>query len=162
VVPHRGSVDAVEAAGARAAQRAVVAAGKVALAAAPLVLELQDEPSFTAGHVPWGVGAPLADRLPGTVVVPVAELGPDPVAVLDDHPDRPVVVAVRGVRRRAWQAEVVAAVRAIRPDVIVVDHELPADPVVLGEHYVLAFGAARVTAETVADLLAGSRLEHSG
>jgi beta-N-acetylhexosaminidase len=162
VVPHRGSVDAVEAAGARAAQRAVVAAGKVALAAAPLVLELQDEPSFAAGHVPWGVGAPLADRLPGTVVVPVAEFGPDPVAVLDDHPDRPVVVAVRGVRRRAWQAEVVSAVRAIRPDVIVVDHELPADPVVLGEHYVLAFGAARVTAETVADLLAGSRLEHSG
>jgi beta-N-acetylhexosaminidase len=160
--PHRDSANAGEAAGARAAQRAVVAAGDVALEDPPVVLELQDEPSLAAGQVPWGVGAPLAERLPGTIVVPVAESGPDPVTVLADHPDRPVVIAVRGVRRRAWQADVVAAVRAIRPDVIVVDHELPADPAVLGEHYVLAFGAARVTAETVADLLASPRLEHSG
>ena len=43
----------------------------------------------------------------------------------------------------------------MRPEVVVVDHELPAEPDVLGEHHVLAFGAARVTAETVADLLAG-------
>src|SRR5215207_1325685 len=122
------SADGGGTAGARAAQRAVVAVGDVTLDAAPVVLELQDEPSIAAGHVPWGVGAPLADRLPGTVVVPVTESGPDPVAVLADHPDRPVIVAVRGVRRRAWQADVVAAVRALRPDLIVVDHELPADP----------------------------------
>jgi beta-N-acetylhexosaminidase len=160
--PHHGSADAGEAAGARAAQRAVVAVGEVNVDAPPLVLELQDQPSIAAGQVPWGVGAPLAERMPGTVVVPVAESGPDPVAVLAEHPDRPVIVAVRGVRRRAWQADVVATIRAIRPDLIVVDHELPADPVVLGEHYVLAFGAARVTAETVADLLANQRLEHSG
>src|SRR5215207_1689273 len=122
------SADGGGTAGARAAQRAVVAVGDVTLDAPPVVLELQDEPSIAAGHVPWGVGAPLADRLPGTVVVPVTESGPDPVAVLADHPDRPVIVAVRGVRRRAWQADVVAAVRALRPDLIVVDHELPADP----------------------------------
>jgi beta-N-acetylhexosaminidase len=36
----------------------------------------------------------------------------------------------------------------------VVDHDLPADPTVLGHRYVLAFGAARVTAEAAADLLA--------
>ena len=36
-------------------------------------------------------------------------------------------------------------VRAVRPEVVVVDHELPAEADVLGEHYVLAFGAARVT-----------------
>jgi beta-N-acetylhexosaminidase len=160
--PVDGSADARGSVGALAAQRAVVAVGHVAVDAPPLVLELQDEPSLAAGQVPWGVGGPLAERLPGTVVVPVAESGPDPVAVLAGHPDRPVVVAVRGVRRRAWQADLVAAVRAIRPDVIVVDHELPADPAVLGDHYVLAFGAARVTAETVADLLVSRRLEHLG
>jgi beta-N-acetylhexosaminidase len=120
------------------------------------VLELQDESSTAAGLVPWGVGAPLAERLPGTVVVPVTRFGPDPVDVVLDHPGRSVVVSVRGVRRRAWQADVVAAVRAVRPEVVVVDHELPAGPDVLGEHYVLAFGAARVTAETVADLMAGT------
>ena len=161
-VPPRGFADAGGAAGTRAAQRAVVAVGDLNVDAPPLVLELQDEPSIAAGQVPWGVGAPLSERMPGTVVVPVAESGPDPVVLLADHPHRPVIVAVRGVRRRAWQADVVAAVRAIRPDLIVVDHELPADPIVLGEHYVLAFGAARVTAEAVADLLANQRLEHSG
>ena len=160
--PVHGSADVGGSAGVRAARRAVVAVGDITVDAPPLVLELQDEPSIAAGHIPWGVGAPLADRLPGTVVVPVTQSGPDPVAVLADHPDRPVVVAVRGVRRRAWQAEFVATIRAIRPGVIVVDHELPADPAVLGEHYVLAFGAARVTAETVADVLASQRLEHSG
>jgi beta-N-acetylhexosaminidase len=155
VSPAGYSADGGGAVGARAAQRAVVAVGDVAVAGPPLVLELQDEPSIAAGQIPWGVGGPLTERLPGTVVVAVAESGPDPVAVLSEHPDRPVIVAVRGARRRAWQADVVAAIRALRHDLIVVDHELPADPAVLGDHYVLAFGAARVTADTVADLVVG-------
>ncbi|MGH8825597.1 MAG: glycoside hydrolase family 3 protein [Jiangellaceae bacterium] len=140
--------------GVRAARRAVVAVGDVALEAAPVVLELQDEPSVAAGDVPWGIGAPLARRLPGTVIVPLHESGPVPASVLAAHDGRPVVVSVRGVRRRAWQAATVAAIREIRPDVVVVDHDLPADPGVLGQRYVLAFGAARVTAEAAADLLA--------
>ena len=140
--------------GVEAARRAVVAVGNVALAAAPVVIELHDEPSVAAGDVPWGIGGPLAQRLPGTVVVRLTRSGPSPASVLADHDGRPVVVSVRGVRRRAWQAAVVAAVREIRPDVVVVDHDLPADPTVLGQRYVLAFGAARVTAEAAADLLA--------
>ena len=155
VAPDGRPAAAVRSVGERAARRAVVIRGRVVVACPPVVLELQDEPSMSAGPVPWGVGAPLAERLPGTVVVPITRSGPDPVGVALDHPGRSVVVSVRGVRRRAWQADVVAAVRAVRPEVVVVDHELPAEPDVLGEHYVLAFGAARVTAETVADLLAG-------
>ena len=145
-----------EPAGVQAARRALVAVGDVTLAAAPVVLELHDEPSVAAGDVPWGIGAPLARRLPGTVVVRLHQSGPGPSAVLTGHEDRPVVVSVRGVRRRAWQAAVVAAIREIRPDLVVVDHDLPADPIVLGQRYVLAFGAARVTAEAAADLLAGT------
>jgi len=144
-----------EPAGVRAARRAVVAVGDVSLRRAPVVVELQDEPSFAAGEVPWGVGRPLVERLPGTVVVPVFESGPEPETVLAGHGDRPVVVSVRGVRRRSWQARAVAAIRQLRPDVVVVDHDLPADSSVLGERYVLAYGAARVTAEAAADLLAG-------
>jgi beta-N-acetylhexosaminidase len=140
----------------RAARRAVRARGPVTLTAAPVVLELQDEPSIAAGLVPWGVGRPLAERLPGTTVVDVTAEGPDVAVLLADHPGRPVVVGVRGVRRRAWQAEVVRAVRDLRPDAVVVDHELPSAPEVLGERYVLAYGAALGSAEAAADLLAGT------
>ena len=140
--------------GVEAARRAVVAVGDVALGAAPVVIELHDEPSVAAGDVPWGIGGPLARRLPGTVVVRLNRTGPDPASVLAEHDGRPVVVSVRGVRRRAWQAAVVAAIRETHPDLVVVDHDLPADPTVLGHRYVLAFGAARVTAEAAADLLA--------
>jgi beta-N-acetylhexosaminidase len=144
--------DVSEPAEVRAARRAVVARGDVTLRSAPLVLELQDDPSLAAGHVPWGVGRPLADRMPGTVVVRVHESGPPAQSVLARHPRRPVVVAVRGVRRLPWQLRVVTEIRAIRPDAIIVDHEL-SDPAQFAEPYVLTYGASRVTAEAAADLL---------
>ena len=151
VAEPNGQVDVVPA-GVRAARRAVTARGVTPLASAPLVLELQDEPSLAAGFVPWGVGAPLAARMPGTVVVPVHETGPSLPAVLARNADRPVVVAVRGVRRRRWQLAAVATIRELRPDAVVVDHEL-SEPGQFAAPYVLAYGAARVTAEAVADLL---------
>jgi beta-N-acetylhexosaminidase len=139
----------------RAARRAVVARGDVVLRSAPLVLELQAAPSLAAGHVPWGIGTPLAERLPGTIVVPLYNPGPRVRAVLARHPDRPVVVAVRGVRRLPWQLTVVEDVRTVRPDAVIVDHEL-SDPAQFDEPYVLTYGASRVTAEAAADLLAPS------
>jgi beta-N-acetylhexosaminidase len=142
-----------EPAAVRAARRAVVARGDVRLPEPPVVLELQDDPSLAAGHVPWGVGTPLAERLPGTVVVALHESGPPAGAVLARYSDRPVVLAVRGVRRLRWQLRVVADVRALRPDAIVVDHEL-SDPAQFDEPYVLTYGASRVTAEAAAELLA--------
>jgi len=136
----------------RAARRALVVRGDVTLSAAPVVLELQGEPSLAAGVVPWGMGAPLAELLPGTAVVDVHQGGTPPHALLAAYPGRPVVVSVRGIRRRPWQLDVVRAVRALRPDAVVVDHDL-SDPAELGEPYVLAHGAARVTAEAVAEVL---------
>jgi hypothetical protein len=65
------------------------------------------------------------------------------------------VVVVRGVRRRPWQRDVVLRVRAQRPDVVVVDHELPADPAVLGAHHVLTHSGSLVSAQVAADVLAG-------
>lgn len=151
-VPPDGEV-AAEPAEIRAARRAVIVRGEVALASPPLVLELQDEPSLAAGRIPWGMGAPLRALLPDTVVSEVHEAGPSPRSLLAEHPGRPVVVSVRGVRRRPWQLEFVSAVRAVRPDAVVVDHDL-SDPAHFSEPYVLAHGAARVTADVVAEMLA--------
>jgi beta-N-acetylhexosaminidase len=150
VLPDGDAAD--EPAEVRAARRALVVRGYVTLPSAPVVLELQGEPSLAAGEVPWGMGAPLAELLPGTVVFEVHQNGTLPQSLLEAHPGRPVVVSVRGVRRRPWQLDVVRAVRALRPDAIVVDHDL-SDPAELGEPYVLAHGAARVTAQAVAELL---------
>jgi beta-N-acetylhexosaminidase len=144
-------------AGRRAAARAIVSGGRVALTADPLVLELEDEPSIAAGQVPWGVGTPLRRRWPGTVVVTVHEDGPDPVRVAASHAARPLVVALRAARRRAWQREAVAALRARWPDLVVVDHDLPSGPEVLGDRYVLTYGSSLVGAEAAADLLTAGR-----
>lgn len=143
----------------RAAHAAVSAHGAVALEAAPLVLELDDEPSVAAGAVPWGVGAPLAAAMAGTVVVRIADGGPAVGRALREFPGRPVVVAIRGARRRPWQARLLAAIRAARSDVVVVDHGVATPRDILGERYVLAYGAARVTAEAAAELLASDHAE---
>ncbi|MGH8829145.1 MAG: hypothetical protein ACRDVZ_16400, partial [Jiangellaceae bacterium] len=157
----RGPVTSSAPAGAalRAAHAAVSAHGAVALETAPLVLELDDEPSVAAGAVPWGVGAPLAAALAGTVVVRIADGGPAVGRALREFPDRPVVVAIRGARRRPWQARLLAAIRAVRSDVVVVDHGVATPRDILGERYVLAYGAARVTAEAAAELLASNHAE---
>ncbi len=140
-----------------AAGRAVVVHGDVVLEAAPLVLQLQDRPSEAAGPVPWGVGERLATRFDDTVVVPVTEDDSDVSDLVTAHLERPLVVAVRGVRRQPWQAAVVADVRAKRPDVIVVDHGVGSPAGVLGERYVSAHGAARVCAEAAARALTATR-----
>lgn len=145
-------------AAARAASQAVRAHGDVRLKAAPLVLELWDEPSVAAGDIPWGVGAPLAARMPGTVVVRLTENGAGVTSALAEHPGRRVVVCVRGARRRRWQVRAVELARAARPDLIVVEHDVGAAPDVLGEHHVIAYGASLVTAEAAANLLAGSSM----
>jgi beta-N-acetylhexosaminidase len=141
--------------GAEAATRAIAVAGDVRLSGPPLVLELHDEPTIASGEVPWAIGEPLADRLPGTVVVCLAPHSADPLPALGRYADRPVVLAVRGLRRRAWQRDVVEIVRAQRPDVIVVDHELSADRSVLGPNHLRTFSGSRVSAQVAADMLSG-------
>ncbi|NDL55931.1 glycoside hydrolase family 3 protein [Phytoactinopolyspora mesophila] len=144
------------------ARRIVTPHGRVKLDAAPVILELHDEPSPATGDVPWGVGAPVASRMPGTVVVRLREAGQDVERVLAGLPDRPVVLSVRASRRRQWQERLVHTVRALRPDVIVVDHDTGTSESVLGEHYILTHGAARITAEVAADLLTGTFITGQG
>lgn len=146
--------DALGGPAARAARSAVRAVGDVRLTEPPLVLELRTPPSIAAGDVPWGVGEPLAARMPGTAVVQVVNGVPDVDGVLAAYPGRRVVISVRGVRTHAWQEPVVRQVRGVRPDAIVVEHDAGSPGAVLGDHYVVTYGAARVSAEAAADLLA--------
>lgn len=140
----------------RAARAAVVVNGSVHLNGPALVVEFHDEPSLAAGEVPWGVGSALKERAPDTVVVAITEDAGPPIAdVLAAHPERAVVLAVRGTRRRAWQRAAITAARGLRPHLVVVDHDVASATEVLGDHYVLAHGAARVTAEAAADALLG-------
>lgn len=132
------------------AERALLIGGDVVLDRPPLVIELHDRPSLAAGHIPWGVGHALRERMPDTVVVERTKDTAADLAELDDHPDRPVVVAVRGTRRRPWQVDLVHRVRVMRPDVVVVDHGVPSTPEVLGSRYVVTHGAARVAAVAAA------------
>lgn len=145
----------VSGSGYEAARRAVHIAGDVVLGGAPLVLELHDEPTIAAGEIPWAIGAALGERLAGTVVVALTPQDADRGPSLAASTDRPVVMAVRGLRRRPWQREVVAAVRRQRKDVVVVDHELPGDAAVLGPNHVLTYSGSRVSAEVAADVLSG-------
>ncbi len=141
--------------GPEAARRALRVQRVTALAAPALVLECHDEPTIASGTVPWALGEPLAARMPGTVVVTLSPDRADPAAVLADHPERPVVICVRGTRRRPWQRQVIERVRAARPDTIVVEHDVPGDRQVLGPHHVLTYSGSKVSADAVADLLAG-------
>lgn len=141
--------------GVEAATRAVRVGGEVRLSGPPLVLELHDEPTIASGTVPWAIGQPLAERLPGTVVVRLSPADADPLPALDRHPDRPVVLAVRGLRRRAWQREVVREVREHRPDAVVVDHELSGESSILGPHFLLTYSGSLVSSQVAADMLSG-------
>jgi len=148
--------------GDEAARRALVAHGVTALDRAPLVLECHDEPTVAVGHVPWAIGHPLGERMPGTVVVALTPHDPDPLPALAQHRDRPVVLSVRGLRRRPWQREVVAAARARRPDLVVVEHDLPGDAELLGAHHICTYSASRVSADVAADVLAGTPASDTG
>lgn len=142
--------------GAEAAQRALVVHGDVRLPAAPLVVELHEGPSAALGDAPWGIGRHLARVVPGTVVVESTPAGPDPAAVLVAHPGRPVVLAVRGVRRSSWQRETLRLVREQRPDVVVVDQGAPGPADLLGPRHLATRSGSSASAVVAAALLGGT------
>lgn len=141
--------------GREAACRAMRVRGVRPLARPPLVLECHDEPSIAAGEVPWAVGEPLAQRLPGTTVVVLTPQHPSAGSALSSNADRPVVLSVRGVRRRPWQESVLRDVRQARPDVVVVEHDLPGDVTMLGPQHICTISGSAVSAQAAADVLVG-------
>ncbi|MEZ0068890.1 beta-N-acetylhexosaminidase [Streptacidiphilus sp. MAP12-20] len=139
--------------------------GALPLAAAPHVVELVPDMNLAIGkETPWGVAAPLRERLPGTTSVRVHE---DELASLDAPLDalalgpsagRPLVVVVRDVSRHGWMAAALARLVASRPDAIVVEMGLPtAVSPAAGAAYITTHGATTASGVAAAELLVGAR-----
>ncbi|MCB5906329.1 glycoside hydrolase family 3 protein [Streptomyces pinistramenti] len=150
-----------------AARRAIRLTGSVRdalpLAAPPHVVELVPATNLAIGkETPWGVGAPLRERLPGTTFARVHhdDWATRP-AVLEEHAlapasGRPVVVVVRDAARHAWMGRALADLTTARPDAIVVEMGLPGTAVP-GAVQVFTHGATAASGVAAAEVLAGSR-----
>jgi len=158
--------------GLTAARRALTVRGEVKpLAAAPHVVQFSPIVSFAvAAGTPWGIAEPLAELLPGTTSATIAaptthvetvglmkSLVVDQDAVVDVEPElaaavgRPIVLAVRDLHRNPWMQRAVDAVRAQRPDAVVVEFGLP-----YGDDADLCtYGGSRVSGVAAAQYLAG-------
>jgi beta-N-acetylhexosaminidase len=145
----------------RAVRLAGAAEGVLPLAAPPHVVELVPSTNLAiAKETPWGVAAPLRERLPGTTFVRVhhEELVARP-GVLDEHGlapavGRPLVVVVRDAARLPWMGRALASLAAARPDAIVVEMGLPEDPRA-GAVRIFTHGATAASGVAAAELLTG-------
>jgi len=130
-------------AGRTVARRALEVHGDVALEPAPLVVELRPAANMAAGQAEHALGEILAERVPGTRSVFVAEGGAVPDA-------RPAIVVVRDAHRHAWMRELA---ERLSPAVVVevgVPVWRPRGPA-----YIATYGGSRVSFEAVVDVLAG-------
>ncbi|GLY06181.1 MULTISPECIES: glycoside hydrolase family 3 protein [Actinoplanes] len=148
-----------------AARRAVLVTSTPAgpalpLSGAPHVVEFAPERNIAIGsETPWGIGAPLAELLPGTTAVRFDEADlaglADPAGrVLAGGGERPLVLVVRDVHRHPWIAAVLAGVLHRRPDAIVVEMGIPVT--VLGGVHIATHGATRALGRAAAEIIAGS------
>ncbi|MBO8203015.1 glycoside hydrolase family 3 protein [Streptomyces smyrnaeus] len=148
-----------------AARRAVRLTGTardtLPLAAPPHVVELVAATNMAIGkETPWGVAAPLQERLPGTTSARVHgdELR-ERAGVLDSRAlapaaGRPLVVVVRDASRHVWMSRAVAALVAARPDTVVVEMGLPSDALT-GATQIVTHGASAASGVAAAELLTG-------
>ncbi|GLW34777.1 glycoside hydrolase family 3 protein [Actinoplanes regularis] len=126
----------------------------------PHVVEFAPTRNIAMGsETPWGIGAPLADLLPGTTSVRFGaedlEGSSDPASlVLAGAGDRPLVLVVRDVHRHPWVADALADVLEIRPDAIVVEMGIPVK--VVGGVHVATFGATRACGLAAAEIISGA------
>jgi beta-N-acetylhexosaminidase len=148
--PGRSQPHTSDGAGLAAARRAIRVTGPApSLETAAQVVEFQPVLSFAvAPETPWGIGAPLAARLPGTTWTRVVEN--EPLPALDG---RPLVLVVRDAHRYPWVLDAVAELLAVRPDAIVVEMGIPM--AVLGATHVATYGATTVAGQAAAEKLTG-------
>ena len=132
--------------GVAAARRALRVEGDVSLNAAPLVVELQPEPSIAAGPGGRGLGAALNLRLPGTDVIVLS----DRSEPFDVPEGRPLVLVLRDAARHEWQQRVATA---LAPAVIV-ETGLPGWQPDAATAWIETNGTARVNLEAAVEVLA--------
>ncbi|MFI7441132.1 glycoside hydrolase family 3 protein [Nonomuraea indica] len=142
--------DADPGVGLEAARAALTTSGTGRLTRPPLVVEVNTRFSQAVDPaMPTGLTAAITELLPGTSRARLPEEGE-----LPPFDDRPVVLVVHDAARHAWVRErVERAVRA-RPDVIVVDTGIPADPPADPRAtHVATHGVSRVSARAAAEWL---------
>ncbi|MGN3954972.1 glycoside hydrolase family 3 protein [Streptomyces sp. WAC8370] len=149
-----------------AARRAVrltgAARAALPLTAAPHVVELAPVTNMAIGkETPWGVAAPLRERLPGTTSVRVRgqELEEGTVALescaLEPAAGRPLVIVARDAARHAWMSRAVTGLAAARPDAIVVEMGLPGTTAAAPAQ-IFTHGASAASGLAAAEVLTGA------
>jgi beta-N-acetylhexosaminidase len=134
--------------GLRAARRALLVDGDVALTRPPLVVELAPEASIAAGEARHG----LADSLDSAELVRLHDAPLDPRSLLADHYERQLVVVVRDAHRHTWVRIAAEALLEAAPDAVLVEVGVPVwrpD----GARYVATHGVARVNLEAATERL---------
>lgn len=138
--------------GLEAARKALRVRGDVRLDGPPLVVDVQTEPTIAAGPMPWGLGAHLAELVPGTRTLTAT---PDDVeAVLSAARDvRSVVVVTREAHRHPRVRELLAALSTV--DFIRVETGVPGPADGDGPR-IDTFSGSYVSLRAAAEYLAGS------
>ena len=122
------------------------------LRAEPRSLPLTRPPHVLEAVLPRSLADRLAELLPGTTRAPLAEVS-GPAAL---PPDRPLVIAVRGIQRAPEDVERVTGLVKERPDAIVVELGVPhLDPG--GAAWIATHGASKVSMRAAAEVLADGR-----
>ncbi|MFD9437213.1 glycoside hydrolase family 3 protein [Streptomyces sp. NPDC060006] len=123
------------------------------LTGAPYVAALTPVANIAVGdETPWGVGAELRRRLPGTETGSFSGEGAGAEALAAAGPRR-VVAVVRDVHRHGWMAEALDALVTARPDTVVVEMGVPQAPP-RGALHIATHGAARVCGLAAAEAIA--------
>jgi beta-N-acetylhexosaminidase len=144
-----------------AARRALRISGTPALSGPPLVLDLAVSPSIAVGDVPWGLGPALADLVPGTVTLRVAERdGVDAESVAESSGGRSIVVVTRDAQRYPWVVDLVGGLAKRGLDLIRVETGVPGPDLGVAAR-VDTHGGARVCLLAAAEYLA-SRVDGEG
>lgn len=153
--------------GFEAARRAMRLSGPadelLPIRSAPHVVELVPATNLAIGpETPWGVAAPLRERLPGTTF---ARLHPEQLgaraAVLDElalkpATGRPLVVVVRDASRHDWMSAALTELLRARPDAVVVEMGLPGNEAP-GAVHIVTHGATTASGVAAAEALIGAR-----
>jgi beta-N-acetylhexosaminidase len=125
--------------------RCIEVVGALPALHAPLVIECRTPGGMASGELPWSLGEPLGELLPGAETARTTE----PIALPDG---RDVVLVVRDPHRVTWQQPMLAAAAA-RPGTVVVDCGWPAE--LAGAPLVRTRGIAPGLLRAAARLLAG-------
>ncbi|EOD63918.1 beta-N-acetylhexosaminidase [Amycolatopsis vancoresmycina DSM 44592] len=98
--------------GLEAARKALRVQGEPRLAGPPLVVDVQTEPTIAAGPMPWGLGAHLAELVPGTrAMTATPEDAAEVLAAARES--RSVVVVTREAHRHPRVRALLAALSTV-------------------------------------------------